>query len=134
MLKFKDLELKDISFKHITKYEWVDNKLACSINKNNITKDTMIKLIYHWFPDNYTIPDRETIRNHLKKKEFYEAFRYSYKLKKPILEYIEVYFSDGDINDPNSYLCHIENNLGDYFKYVEEILELVDDQLVRYKI
>ena len=134
MLKFKDLEFKDISFRNLTKYEWVNNRLACSVNTKNITKDTTIKLIYHWFPDDYTIPDRETIRNHLKKKEFYKAFLYSYKLKKPILEYIEVYFSDGDINDFDSYLCHIENNLGDYFQYVEEILELIDNKLVRYKI
>ena len=134
MLKFRDLDLKNISFKGNIEYKWVNNQLAVDIIPKNIAKDTKIKLVYHWFPDNYTIPEREIIRENLKQKKFYEAFYYSNTLKRPILEYIEVYAVNGDIDDSNSYLCHIEYNLQDYFKYVEEILELVDDQLVRYKI
>ena len=134
-MRFVDLNLKDISFGD-ENFEWEQNKLISKrTNCKNILKNTKIKLVYHWFPEDYTIPEREFIRELLKKKDFYSAFYYSYnKLKKPILNYIEVYLADLDIEEPESYLCHLQYNIPQYFQYVEEIFELENDKIIKYKI
>lgn len=133
-MQFIDLDLKDISFGK-EKFEWDQNKLISKgSNCKTILKNTKIKLVYHWFPENYPIPEREYIRNLLKKKDFYTAKFYSYKIKQPILDYIEVYLADLDIEDSEAYLCYLQYNVPQYFQYVEEIFELENNKIVKYKI